>query len=100
MRGLPHQGRAEEEATGGGLGDLADNPPALLHFLGELAYGLLGNNAPIATGERGLSLVDGGENLRAGTLAFFPQSKGFLHRIFFAPQSTALNSLADKRLLV
>ncbi len=53
-----------------------------------------------ATGKGSVRLIDCGENFRAGTLAFFPQGKSFLHRIFLALQPATLNRVTDERLLV
>jgi hypothetical protein len=75
-------------------------PSALLHFCGKVAHGLLRDDAAFTPGKGGFRLIDGNENFHAGALAFFPQGKGFLHRIFLAVKPSALNSLADKRLLV
>jgi hypothetical protein len=75
-------------------------PSALLHFSGKVAHGLLRDDAAFASGKGGFSRIDSNENFRAGALAFFPQGKGFLYRVFFAVKPSALNSLTDKRLLV
>jgi DNA-binding XRE family transcriptional regulator len=61
---------------------------------------LLRDNAAFASGKGGFGFIDGNENFRAGALTFFPQGKGFVHRIFFAVKPSALNSLTDKGLLV
>ena len=58
------------------------------------------DDAAFASGKGGAGLIDCNENFRAGALTFFPQGKGFLHRIFFAVKPSALNSLTDKGLLV
>lgn len=75
-------------------------PSALLDFSGEIAHGLLRDDAAFAPGKRRFGLIDCDENFRAGPLAFFPQSERFLHRIFLAVKSSAFNSLTDKRFLV
>jgi hypothetical protein len=73
---------------------------ALFYILGQLSHGLLRDDAAFATGKRGFRFIDGGENFGAGTLAFLPQGKGFLHCIFFAVKASALDCLADKRFLI
>ena len=75
-------------------------PSALLHFSGKVAHGLLRDEAAFTSGKGGFRLIDGNENFHAGALAFFPQGKGFLYRIFLAVKPAALNSLADKGPLV
>jgi hypothetical protein len=75
-------------------------PPALLHFCGKIAHGLLRDDAAFTPGKGGFRLINGSKNSRAGALAFFPQGKGFLDRIFLALKPSALNSLSDERLLV
>jgi hypothetical protein len=72
----------------------------LLHFRRKVAHGLLRDDPPFATGKGSVRLIDCGENFRAGSLAFFPQGKSFLHRIFLALQPTTLNRVTDERLLV
>jgi hypothetical protein len=44
--------------------------------------------------------VNGCQNFRAGTLALFPKGKSFLYSVPLAVEASALNSLADKRLLI
>jgi hypothetical protein len=75
-------------------------PSALLNFSGEIAHGLLRDDAAFASGKGRFGHIDCDENFRAGPLAFFPQGKRFLHRIFLAVKPSALNSLTDKRFLV
>ena len=73
---------------------------ALLHLRGEVAHGWLCDDPPITTSKRGFGLIDSGKNFRPLALAFFPERKGFPHRIFFAVKLPACNGLTDKRLLV
>jgi len=72
----------------------------LLRFSGKVHHGLLGDSATLATGKRSIRLIDCGKNPRPGSLAFFPQGKCFLHRLFLALQAAALDSIANERLLV
>jgi len=74
--------------------------PALFHFCSKLAHGLFGNDAPLASAERGLSLVDSGRYLRTRALTFFPQSQSLFDRLFFAAEPPGLNRLSNKRFLV
>ena len=71
-----------------------------LHFAGKFAHGLLRNVAVFTTSERSLGPIDGGENFQAGTLAFFPHGERLMHRFFLPVEPAALDSVADKRLLV
>ena len=75
-------------------------PSALFHFCGKILHGLLSDDPAFASRQGSLRFIDCGEDLRAAALAFFPQSKGFLDRIFLALKPSALNCLTDKRLLV
>src|SRR5208337_5158045 len=86
--------------SGRGLLRRESVPSALLHFCRKVAHGLLRDDAAFASGNGDFSLIECNENFRAGALAFFPQGKGFLHRVFFAVKPSALNCLTDKRLLV
>jgi hypothetical protein len=73
-------------------------PSAMLQFSGEVAHGLLRDDAAFISGEGSFRLIDCGKNFCTGALAFFPQGKGLLYRIFFAVEPSALNRLTDKRL--
>lgn len=57
---------------------------ALLNFFGKVAHGLLRDDTAFASAKGRFGLIDCKENPRAGTLAFFPQGKCFLYRVFFA----------------
>jgi hypothetical protein len=46
------------------------------------------------------SIIEREKKFRSLAFAFFPQSKGFLHRVFFGVQPSALNSAAYERLLI
>jgi hypothetical protein len=74
--------------------------PTPLYVLCKITHGFPCDRAPIAASKRSLGLIDRRKNFRASALAFFPEGKSFLHRIFFAQKPPALNSLADKRPLV
>jgi hypothetical protein len=52
-----------------------------MHFLSQLAHGLLRDDAAIALGEGGFRFVEASAELRerAGILALFPERDGFLH---------------------
>jgi hypothetical protein len=75
-------------------------PSPLLHFSGKIVHGLLRDDAAFPSGKGSFGFIDCNENFRTGALTFFPQGKGFPHRIFFAVKPSALNSLPDKGLLV
>jgi hypothetical protein len=75
-------------------------PSAFLHFVGEFAHGLLRNVAAFTPSQRSLGPIDGGDDFCAGTLAFFPHDKSLLYRVFFPVEAAALDSVADKCLLV
>jgi hypothetical protein len=75
-------------------------PSALLHFSSKIPHGLLRDDAAFTSGEGSFGLIDSDKNFGASALAFFPQGKGLLYRIFLAVQPSTLNSLTDKRLLV
>ena len=47
----------------------------------------------------GLGLIECHQQFHPGTLALFPQGKGFPHRVFFVVQPSALNGLPDKGFL-
>jgi hypothetical protein len=72
---------------------------APFHVIGKLAHGFLRDDASFAPGKRSFRFIDRGKRFRACALTLFPQGKGFLHRVFFAQQPSALDSLADKRSL-
>ena len=74
--------------------------PALLYLLGQLAHGLLRDDAPFAARKRSLRLIDRGKDFRSAALPVLPQGKRFFHRVFLNAEASALNGLADKRLLV
>ena len=73
---------------------------ALLHFLGELPHGFLGDHAAFTTRKGGFRIIQREKKCRSLAFAFFPQSEGVLHRLFFGVQPPALNGPACERLLV
>jgi len=75
-------------------------PSTLFHFFGKVAHGLLRDDAAFTSGKGCVGRIGCDKNFRSGALAFFPQGKGFLHRIFFAVEPSALNCLSDECLLV
>jgi hypothetical protein len=92
----------QDDAPLPGGGALRGKPvsSALLRFRGKVAHGLLRDDAAFTSGKGSFRFIDRDKNFRAGALAFFPQGKGLLYRVFFAEETSALNSLTDKRLLV
>jgi hypothetical protein len=92
--------RDDARLPGGGLLCGETVTSALLHFSGKVVHGLLRDDAAFTSRKGGFRLIDRGKNFSAGALAFFPQGKGFLHSVFFAVKSSALNGLTDKRLLI
>src|SRR5437763_5777435 len=70
------------------------------HCLRKFAHGVRRDGEAFAASKRGFGLINGGKNFRSGALALLPQGQCFLHGVFFAPEASTVNGLADKRLLV
>ena len=73
---------------------------APLYVLRELAHRFVRDRTALAPSQRGLGLIHRYQNFGASALAFFPEGKRFLHRIFFVPEATALDGSTNKCLLV
>jgi hypothetical protein len=73
---------------------------AVLHFTGKLAHGLLRNNAAFASSKGSSGIIERQQKFRPLPLAFFPQSKRFLHGVLFRLQPSAFNGAASKNLLI
>jgi hypothetical protein len=73
---------------------------ALFDFFRQFAHGVLGDNASFTAGQRSLGIVEGGQEFRPLALSLFPQKKSFLHGIFLALKTSALNRLPNKRFLI
>jgi hypothetical protein len=58
------------------------------------------DRTPLTASQSGLGFIHRDQNFCASALAFFPEGKRFLHRIFFVPEPTALDGSTDKCLLV
>jgi len=85
---------------GGALGGEARLAPPL-YLAGKLPHGLVcRDGATGATGKGRFSGVDSRQQPSAGALARFPQGKRFLYRVLLALEASALDGLADKRLLI
>ena len=55
---------------------------------------------PSPRAKRRSGVIEGEKKFRSLPFAFFPQGKGFLHRVLFGVQSSALNGAAGERLLI
>ncbi len=57
-------------------------------------------SAALAARERGRRRIDRCQNLRSGTLPPFPQGHGLADGVFYAPQPSTRDGIADKCFLV
>jgi len=73
---------------------------ALPDFGGERLHGLLSDLAAFASGERGVRVVQCGQELDAASFAVFPESESLLHRFFLGLQATGFNSSTRERFLI
>jgi hypothetical protein len=69
---------------------------SLLHFLRELSHGFLRDDTALPAPKGSSGVIERQEELGASALAFLPQRKSFLHRIFFVVQTTSLNGTAGE----
>ena len=71
-----------------GVGQFSDQAgaSALPHFSGKFPHGLLRDDPAFAAGKRRTGVIETRQQLHTLALAFFPQRKRFLYRLFLAVQ--------------
>lgn len=62
---------------------------------GQIAHGLLGDDASLAAVNGCFRLIERGNQVGARALPLLPQGKSFLYRFFLAMEPSGLDGLAD-----